>query len=363
LRVAPHVQFFILLAYFPTGFVVAWHAWQIPFIPQPGRYELEMDLTLLLAIAFAAAAVLERAPRAVRVIAANVVLAGLAIQAANAGVYAWNLIRADKLSQMSEYKVAQWLDRNRHGERAFVSGSASYLYNVFTDNPQLYGGHDQHTVNNFIPIVGYTIYSGMNAGGRDAEYSIFWLKAFGTHSIYVPGPASADSIHPFVHPRKFEGLLPLAWREDDDSIYDVPMRSTSLAHVIPASAVVARRPIHGLDIAPVEPYVAALDDPGYPLATFQWQGMSDADIHADVSPGQVISVQVTYERGWEAWANGRPQKIRADGIGQMIIDTDCIGPCEISLLYTGGWEHIATRMASALAFLVTAAYALRVKSK
>src|SRR5665811_574626 len=151
--------------------------------------------------------------------------------------------------RLSEYRIAKWLDQNRPGDRAFVSGSASFLYGMFTDNPQLTGGHDQHTVNKFIPIVNYTIYTGMNAGGRDAEYSIFWLKAFGAHAISVPGPESSDYFKPFVHPHKFDGVLPLLWRDRGDSIYEVPSRTLSLAHVIPASAIVTRTPIHGLDIA------------------------------------------------------------------------------------------------------------------
>src|ERR1019366_6992874 len=138
----------------------------------------------------------------------------------------------------------------------------------------------------------------------------------------------------FANPRKFDGFLPVLWRDGDDAIYEVPSRSASLAHVTPAAAVPARTPIHGLDIAPVEPYVAALDDPQYPLATFQWKGMSQAEIRATVDRGQVIAVQVTYEPGWEAWANGRRQTVRGDAIGLMVIKPERTGPCQISLRYT-----------------------------
>jgi hypothetical protein len=172
----------------------------------------------------------------------------------------------------------------------------------------------------------------------------------------VPGPDSSDHYKPFVHPRKFDGVLPLLWREAGDSIYEVPSRSTSLAHVIPLAAVVERRPMHGLDTAPVQAYVAALDDPRYPLARFQWRGLGEADIEATVTPGQVVSVQITYERGWEAWANGRRQPLRGDAIGQLVIEPDCTGPCRISLRYTGGGEHMLTRALSLTAILVAVIY-------
>ena len=358
-KVSSYLQFFALFGYVPTAIMMPWSFWNIAVLPQPHRYQLEMDLALLLAIVFAAAAVLDRLSRRVRTAVVAVAAAGLTLQMVHTVVYARDLIRSVEPGQLSEYRIARWLDQNRPGQRAFISGSDSFLYNAFTDNPQLTGGHDQHTVNTFIPIVSFTVYTGMNAGDRDAEYSIFWLKAFGAHLISVPSPESTTYFRPFVHPHKFDGVLPLLWRDRGDSIYEIPSRSSSLAHVIPSSAVVTRTPIHGLDIAPVEPYVAALEDPRYPLATFQWKGMSAADIRATVEPGQVIAVQVTYERGWEAWGNGKRRRVRGDGIGQMVIEPDCTGPCEISLRYTGGTERVVTRAISLAAMLVAVAFAWR----
>ena len=351
-RASPHLGFFVLLGFVPTAIVVTGYLWKTAIIPQPHRYQLEMDLALPIAMVFAGASILDRVPARVRAAVAAVVIGGLGFQTVHSVLYARDLIRSIEPSRLSEYQTAKWLDTHRPGERAFISGSGTFLYNAFTDNPQLTGGHDQHTVNTFIPIVSYTIYSGMNAGDRDAEYSIFWLKAFGAHLISVPGAGSTDAYKRIVHPDKFDGVLRLLWRSGDGSIYEVPARSGSLAHVIPASAIVKRTPIHGLDTAPVEAYVAALDDPTYPPATFRWKGMSEAEIEATLSPGQAIGVQVTYERGWEAWANGKAQRVFGDAIGQMVIEPDCLGPCQVSLRYTGGWEHRATRALSLAAMLV-----------
>jgi hypothetical protein len=248
------------------------------------------------------------------------------------------------------------MDRNRHGERAFIAGSSSFLYNVFTDNPQFQGGHIQFAVNPLIPGAVFQIQSGTDAGARGTAVSVEWLKAFGARAIAVSGPKSTDPYQAFANPRKFDGVLPLLWREGDDAIYEVPSRPASLAHVIPAAAEVRRRPIHGLDIDPVEPYVAALEDPRYPLATFQWKGMSEAEIHATVERGQVVAVQVTYDPGWEAYANGKRQPIRGDAIDLMVIEPDCRGPCEVSLRYTGGKDRVVTRAMSLAAMLVALAF-------
>src|SRR5206468_11592744 len=117
-----------------------------------------------------------------------------------------------------------------------------------------------------------------------------------------------------------EGILPVLWHEEDDTIYAVPQRSKSLAHVMPNVAVSARQPVHGLDIEPVRAYVAALDDPQLPLADFRWNGNSHFSVRAPMKRGQVLAVQVNYVPGWTATVAGRPVPVHGDGIGLMVIE-------------------------------------------
>ncbi|HWD00190.1 MAG TPA: hypothetical protein VG456_25700 [Candidatus Sulfopaludibacter sp.] len=358
LKAPAHVQFFGLFGYIQTAFVLIWYGWRVAVIPQPGRYQLEMDLALLPAVVFAAAWALERVRPRVRQAVASVAIVALAAQCGYAAYFGSQLIQPTEPHFPVEYEMAQWLDQNRHGERAFLGGEASMIFNTITDNPQLKGNHDQQAVNPFLAIVGYTIYAGTNAGARDAQYSIFWLKAYGTPMVSVPGPDSGDYYKPYAHPHKFDGVLPAVWRKGDNTVYQVPGVGASLAHVIPAAAVVGRTPIHGLDIEPAQAYVAALEDARYPPATFHWKNMSEAEIHAKVEAGQVIAAQVTYDRGWEAWVNGRRQPLRRDGLGLMVIDTDCRGSCDVALRFTGGWEHVLTRLLSLTATLIAIGYAV-----
>lgn len=353
LDTSPALQFFLLFAYIPTGIVAARYGFEVAIIPQPHRYHLEMDLALVTALVFLGDAVLRRGRR----VAAICFAAAMAILIVVSVRYGWTLVRPANPASLSEYRIAQWLDRNRPGERAFLPGSAAFSFNAYTDNPQLQGGQLQFATNPFPAIVEYVVYFDVNAGDRAAQDSIFWLKALGARSVVVTGPKSTEAYKPYVHPHKFDGVLPVAWREGDDTIYDVPVRSRSLAHVIPANAVVQRAPIHGLDTLPAEAYVAALEDPRYPVADFQWHGLSDAEVRADSAAGQVISVQVTYDRGWEAWSQGRRLAIRRDGLGQMIVVPPCPGPCEITLRYTGGWETALQRGMSLFAMLIAGLYA------
>jgi hypothetical protein len=113
-----------------------------------------------------------------------------------------------------------------------LAGSMAVFLNTFAPTEQL-SAQPYTTAPNWEEQVGvYTIYSGQNAGVRDGEISLLWLKAFGVQSVAVPGPHSPEYWKPFVNPRKFDGMLPVLWQEDDTTIYRVPERSASLAHVL-----------------------------------------------------------------------------------------------------------------------------------
>jgi hypothetical protein len=143
-------------------------------------------------------------------------------------------------------------------------------------------------------------------------------------------------------------------REDGDTVYGVPMLSRSLAHVIPAEAVVLREPINGLDTDPAVDYVSALENPALPQAQIQWTGPSRAVIRAHISRGQVISVQVTYNPAWRANSAGRPLTVRKDGLGLIVIEPNCEGDCEVDLHYGATPETWFCRL---MCMLVSAALA------
>ena len=196
----------------------------------------------------------------------------------------------------------------------------------------------------------------MNAGQRDGEIAVLWLKAFGAHAITVPGPRSTEAYKPIVNPGKFEGLLPVLWRDGDDVIYSVPQRSASLARVIPVSALVQRAPVHGLDVAPMLPYVAALDDPSLPPAEFHWRNLHRATIHARVAADQVILVQTNYHPGWRASVGGAAREVSTDGLGLLVVRPQCNGECDVDLVFDGGTEAMMTRALSAAVTLAVLAW-------
>jgi hypothetical protein len=322
--------------------------WNITTVPQSNRYLLEMDMAGSLLLALVVWRLIERFGTGVKIgLIGALVLLGIH-QVREYRNFAHELIRPVDITRTAEYKLTQWTDKNLPGERTMVGGDAQWIFNVFSDNPQLGAGHEPTAPNFAQQVAVYAIYTGQNAGARDAATSILWLKAFGTTNISVPGTDTKELLRPFVNPLKFDGLLPVLWREDGDTVYRVPMPSRALAHVIPESAVVARTPVNGLDTEPAVAYVAALDDASLPQALIRWITPAHAVIQASLTHGQLLSVQVTWDRGWQARSAGHSVAVRKDGLGLMILEPNCEGACEVDLVYGATGETWFCRVASAL---------------
>ena len=329
------------------------HYFSLHFLPQPKRYMVEMEMALTLAFASLAWLLVRRIPPRARILLALPVLLFCGRQVVAHRRFL-KLMRPVDVSQSIEYSAAKWVDANMPGQRVFMPGSMATSFNEFSNSPQITGQSYSTAPNRAQQIAQYTIFSGQGAGERDAPASILWLKALGVSAIAVSGPHSSEYWRPFANPRKFEGVLPVLWRADDTAIYRVPLGSESLAHVVNASDIVRRPPIHGLDIAELERYVTALDWPTAP-ASFTWLGANRAVIRARLKPEQIVSVQVTYDAGWRASVNGAPRPIEKDGIGLMAVHPECAGDCEIALRYDGGWETRLCWAASIATLLACAA--------
>jgi len=329
-----------------SGVVIVAASNGIYLLPQPHRFHLLFELAVTILAVFALWPALSRLPRPWIRVAAAVACLLAGMQVWNYARYGRQLIRPVEIGQTVEYHVAEWFERNGPYARVFVPGSMSLWLNDFTDTPQLAGCCDQSPPNFETRVAEYTIYTGRNAGDRDAYYSLIWLKAFGVQAIAMDGAASTEAYHPYAHPQKFDGILRPLWKQGDNEILEVPHRTSGLAHVIPEDALARRTPIHGLDVAPLLPYIAALDDPALPAAAIHWRNQHDATIEARLSKGQVVSVQLTYTKGWHATVNGQSREVMRDAIGLLAIRPRCEGDCVIRLAYDGGAEMLAARIAS-----------------
>jgi hypothetical protein len=247
--------------------------------------------------------------------------------------------------------VATWIARNLPDTRVMVPGTIAQWTNAFTAVPQMGGGPWSESYSRVQQRAVAGVYNGGDSPERDARVSLAWLKAFGAGAVVVSGPASHEFWKPFAHPTKFEGLLPVLWQEDDVTIYRVPQRTPSLAHVIREDAIVREIPRSATDVAPFERYVASLDDTAMPEARFQWMGRNRIEVETTAATGQVVSIQVSYHPGWHATVNGQRRRIERDGLGLMWIRPEGTGPCRIALEYGGGWQLGMCRFIGAAALL------------
>ena len=339
------LRFFIFF-FLCSGFIVLPSNWAgVSVIPQPRRLHLEMEMAFAGLAMYPLARIWEFGRRGVQTALTIVLVLLFGAQFRTYRAYARDLTRPVDIRSTIEFREADWFQRNLPGTRVFAPGSVAIWMNAFNEEPQMVGCCDQGVPSVEHRIAFYTVYVRDKAGDREAEYSILWLKAYGAAAVGVSGPRSQEWFKPYSNPQKFEGALPVLWREQDDVIYQVTAGPHSLAHVIRPEQVVSRAPVHGLDVEPLRPFVAALEDPTLPAARFVWLNQHEARIQAEMRPDQVVSVQISYAPGWRAEANGMAARVRRDALGLMIIEPRCSGPCRIVLTYDGGVERRWTRVA------------------
>jgi len=241
------------------------------------------------------------------------------------------------------------MDKHANGGRVLVPGSASFWLNVYTQTPQVRGCCDQNELFKSPGDAYCQVFADNGAGA--AETSLVWLRALGVRYIALCGPRSTEQYGDTKFPHKFDGLLPLMWSEGDDSIMQVPVQSASLAHVVARSELIARSPASGVDVAPLRPFVAAIQDPWRPEAQFEWDLREGGTIRASVPRGRVFSVQIPYHFGWRATVADRNISVERDGLGMMVLAPDCDGLCRIKLTFDGGTEATIAGVASGLAWI------------
>ena len=347
---APRYLRFFLLLFFYMAAITLGHYWlHVTLLAQPHRFHLAMEMGCILSLVFAARLLLPHSSALPKPVA--VAFAILCVfQFFQYRHYARQLIRPIDMSQSSEYKTARWFDEHMRDSRVMVPGSSDFWLNVFTDTPQLAGCCPQGVLDQTIPMAIYGINTDLAAGNRAFENSLLWCKALGVRAVAVSGPRSTEVYKPFYHPGKFEGRLPVLWRDGDDIIYEVTGPSYSLAHAVERSDLVERAPVNGVDSAPLIRYVAALETPRAALK-MRWLDNETAVISGDLKSGQLVSVQVSAHPGWHATVDHSPRTLFADKLGFLTIVPNCSGDCTIRLHYDGGIEMQMARWISRIAII------------
>jgi len=354
-----HYLRFVTLAFLVFGWVVLWfYASGVDTIPESRRYALEMELFLLLVV-FEVFRLAMRAPIArLRFFA---VYAALAIFLSGWGqvrkycTQGFSGRRPAPADSTIEYRIAERLAALHPQGRVFASGGLRFRLNSWFEIPQVGGGFESGLTTRMPLNLSYQIRTGVNsAPGHEGEDAVRELRTLGVEYVVVHGPKSREHYRDFKNPRKFEGLLEVVWREEDDTIYRVPF--SSLAHVVSPKELSIWHPMVLLPAA--DPYSLAIADSSRPKLSVSWGGSSRLDVQGPIGEGQVVSLQVNYDPDWRAEQDGRPVVIERDRLGYMVLRAEASPAALIHLRYRGSLEQRIMAALSALVWIGCMAFAV-----
>jgi hypothetical protein len=355
------IQFFALFAWLTSSIPLIQLVLHRHFLPQPNRYKLEMEMALCLAAAFSLRPWIGRLTPSVRRALLLVALALAAEQTVDHRKLEKKFTVSRDVTGTVEYRAAAWARKTYPNIRFFLPGSMAQWANTYTDIQQFTGGSFSMATNQVQQRADTAIGFGAVNVQEDVHLTLTWLKAYGVGVVAISGKDSQEYWRPFTHPEKFDGVLPALWKESGVTMYRVPLREFTLAHIVPEGALVRHAPKAPDDLSEVERYAAALDDLSLPGTQFQWEGRNRIRIRTTAAPGQALSMQVSYHPGWHATVAGQPRELRKDGLGLMWLRPGQTGPCEVVLSYDGGWELRLCRWLSWLAIAGLAASVIRLR--
>lgn len=212
----PEVRFAALCSWIPISMAILQQRWNLHFVPQAGRYKSEAEAGLALLAAFVLAGIARRAPKSF-VAAATVAGIALAVhQTIEHRRFSKRELAGAPATQTIEYRVARWLDANRTGSLVMAPGSIAQWMNAFSRVRQFNGGSYPTAPD---PEQQRVLHAQFDC---PFEECVSELRRYGVDTLVVSGPKSREFWKPYRDASIFEGRLPLLWREDDVSIYEIP---------------------------------------------------------------------------------------------------------------------------------------------
>src|SRR5262249_43456864 len=82
-----------------------------------------------------------------------------------------------------------------------------------------------------------------------------------------------------------------------------------------------------------------------------WSGPNHGRIRVDLTRPQVLSVQISFDRGWRTSANGVDFAPQRDALGFLVLEPDCHGLCPVALTHEGGMQATLMRLLCVLGFV------------
>jgi hypothetical protein len=342
---------FVTLCAFTFGwFATGFYIYGADTIPESRRYALEFELFLALALTEALRLTLRSPNPTIRLCAygtAGVMLLVGLPQLVAYTTQGWERWKPAPPETTIEYRLASWLADRHPAGRIFASGGLRFRLNSWFLSPQVGGGFESGLENRMPLDLAYHARTGRDLRtGRESQDMLSLLRALGTQYVVVHGPKSKEYYRDFLHPEWLAASLPAVYHEGDDTIYELPPRP--LAHLVAP----AELPGNEAPKKPwlLEPYLAAMDDPGRPALRTRWLDTNTLAVDGAVTNGMFVAVQVNAGNGWRAVQDGREIPVERDPLGFMELHAAPATSTHIELHYGGTGEQRIMAAVSALAW-------------
>lgn len=238
-----------------------------------------------------------------------------------------------------EYVVANWLTANGNGQRVYATGTIAFWLNVFSNIPQLRGGADQGATNPWWSHVSHQVNT-----GEDGSLAVLWFKALNIKYVVVDYPNASTAYKDYVHPEKFEKLLPLRYHASGVSIFEVPLRHPELVQVVNFARIERLEPIRSvLDRENLSAYIDLIENPET-SAKYSYEIESPDSIRIKVqnsTRASAVLVKMTYDEGWRAYLRGGEVRPAPVGPYFMLIYPNMEEAYEIQLVFTKKSSEVA----------------------
>lgn len=364
IRWRPRLYYFGYLLLCLSGFawVVSLHyLWKIDVIPESRRYAIEVEFFCIAAATEALRYSLTSRHRAWR--DAGLVVLGFALSQGHVAAWTylsrtWIMLRPAPRSSAIEYQVAERLAAMKPRGRVFVFGGTRFRLNSWFPLAQVGGTFESGLRNRgSLPLL-YHIQKGPERPVEErASDALNMLRAAGVEYAAFHGPRSREHWRDVMNPDLVASRLEPVWREGDDAIYRVPYGG--LANFIQAGEIPFGRPV-GKFAGYIAPYVRAMDNADRPRIEVAWEGNNRILLRTpEVRDGYLITLRVSHDAGWHAVQDGQPVALRADPMGNLLIEPRMSeNPAVIRLDFRPPLQQMAGTAVSLIA-IVAAAFAIR----
>ncbi|HUQ95513.1 MAG TPA: hypothetical protein VM120_27800 [Bryobacteraceae bacterium] len=316
---------------------------QFRVIGEPARMVPELDLVLLIAgaellrLAWSANWRFSLPRRAV--VAVMVFLLFYSVRKYIMG--AWHIyVPGEPLEARLEYQISEWLNKNMPEARAYTTGTVRFWFNTWHDLAQLGGGSEQGLLN---PVVQpATWHLGLS---EDGEHALYWMRCTGVDVAVVHLKNSKEHYHDVVHPEKFAATMKAVYDDGQGNlIYHAGRRYPGVARVVNASSLDSLQPMEEDPSKEKLKALAELLEKGPEAAVeTHWEGTDRLHIRTTVAEGQVVFVQVPFDRAWRAYSGGQALSIRKTQMNFMRVSAPA-GDRPIDLMFELPLENVIGRM-------------------